>query len=169
MSAGDRAVGTLSIVDVAQGEQGSTSAVIGRALAGCGPVRVALSATGDIAWVTAQVSNALLAFSTAKLRSDPQHALLATVPVGPDPTGLLLVNGGADVLVANSNRATGGTSPETLSDVNTRPRALAGQAAVMGSIPVGAWPRELAPDGHLAILTNFTSDSISLIDTTKLP
>lgn len=168
VGAGTHAVGTLSMVDIARAEQESTNAVVGQALAGCGPVRVALSATGDVAWVTAQVSNALLAFSTAKLRSDPQHALLATVPVGPDPTGLLLVNGGADVLVANSNRATGGASPETLSVVNTQ-RALAGQPAVTGSIPVGAWPRELAADGHLAILTNFTSDSISLIDTTKLP
>ncbi len=167
-SAGTHAVGTLSVVDVAQAEQKSTNTVIDRALAGCGPVRVALSPAGDVAWVTAQVSNALLAFSTAKLRSDPQHALLATVPVGPDPTGLLLVNGGADVLVANSNRVTGGTSSETLSVVSTQ-RALAGQTAVTGSIPVGAWPRELAPDGNLAILTNFTSNSISLIDTTKLP
>jgi hypothetical protein len=31
------------------------------------------------------------------------------------------------------------------------------------------WPRELAADGQLAILTNFVSDTISLIDTTKLP
>jgi DNA-binding beta-propeller fold protein YncE len=123
---------------------------------------------GDVAWVTAQVSNTLLAFSTAKLLSDPQHALLATVPVGPEPTGLVLVNGGMDVLVANSNRATGGTSAETVSIVNTH-RALAGQSAVTGSIPVGAWPRELASDGQLAILTNFVSDSISLIDTSKLP
>jgi DNA-binding beta-propeller fold protein YncE len=168
VAAGTHAVGTLSVVDVARAVQDPAQAVIGRAWAGCGPVRVALSASGDVAWVTAQVSNALLAFSTAKLLSDPQHALLATVPVGPDPTGLLLVNGGADVLVANSNRVTGGTSPETLSVVNTQ-RALAGQPAVTGSIPVGMWPRELASVGQLAILTNFMSDSISLIDTAKLP
>ncbi|HEV2460155.1 MAG TPA: hypothetical protein VGS80_17505 [Ktedonobacterales bacterium] len=168
VAAGTHAVGTLSVVDVARAVQDPAHAVVGRAWAGCGPVRVALSASGDVAWVTAQVSNALLAFSTAKLLSDPQHALLATVPVGPDPTGLVLVNGGTDVLVANSNRATGGTAPETLSLVNTQ-RALAGQSAVTGSIAVGMWPRELAADGQLAILTNFVSETISLIDTTKLP
>lgn len=72
------------------------------------------------------------------------------------------------MLVANSNRFAGGTSPQTLSVVSTQ-RALAGQSAVIGSIPVGAWPRELASDGQSAILTNFLSDSISLIDTAKLP
>lgn len=54
LDSGTHAVGTLSVVDVAQAEQNSTNAVVGRVLAGCVPVRVALSASGNVTWVTAR-------------------------------------------------------------------------------------------------------------------
>jgi hypothetical protein len=50
-------------------------------------------------------SNALLAFSAARLRSDPSRALIANVRVGQRPIGLAALRGGGRILVANSKHA----------------------------------------------------------------
>jgi len=55
-------------------------------------------------WVTTEQSNALLAFATAGLVRDPGRALRAVVPVGSEPAGVVLADGGRIALVANSNR-----------------------------------------------------------------
>jgi DNA-binding beta-propeller fold protein YncE len=96
--------GRLLVIDTARAENGAgRGAVLAHAAAGCSPVRVAISADGSTAWVTARQSNALLAFSTAELR-DPYRGLEAVVPVGSEPAGLLLADHGLIALVANSNR-----------------------------------------------------------------
>lgn len=136
-------MGSLSVVDVARAESDPQHAVIAQALAGCHPVRIVLSPTGDVAWVTAREANAVLAFDTTKLASDPTHALLATVPVGPAPVGIALVDNGAGLLVACSNRFASPTAPQSVMLLDTQ-RALHGQSAVVGSIPVAAFPREFS-------------------------
>lgn len=47
----------------------------------------------------------------------------------------------------------------------------AGEAAKVGSIPTGAFPREMAltPDGRTIFLTNFTSKTLQAIDVARLP
>jgi DNA-binding beta-propeller fold protein YncE len=131
-------------------------------------VRVVLSSQGDLAWVTARGSNALLAFKTAQLLKDPAHALVATVPVGPAPVGLALIHQGTQIVVANSNRFAGGTSPQTVMLVDVQ-HALSGASAVLGSIAVGSFPREMSLDGSTLLLTNYTSKTLSLIDLNRLP
>lgn len=163
------AMGSLAVVDVQRAEHDPQHAVVSHALAGCGPVRVILSAAGDVAWVSAQQGNAMLAFATAKLLTDPDHALLATVPVGLAPTGIALVHDGAELLVACSDRFAAPSAPQSVLLLDTQ-RALSGQAAArVGSIAVGAFPREVSLDQSVALVTNYGSQSLSLIDTTKLP
>lgn len=161
-------LGSLIVVDVARAETDPSHAVVAKALAGCGPVRVVLSPAGDVAWVSAQLQNAVLALDTAKLASDPGHALLATVPTGPAPTGIAVIDNGAGLLVTCSNRFASPTAPQEVMLIDTQ-RALHGQSALAGSIAVGAFPREIALDQSLALVTNFGSQSLSLIDTTTLP
>src|SRR5205814_1800707 len=72
--------------------------------AGCGPDRVAVSGDGRTVWVSDGGGNAVVAFAAGKLLSDPAHALLARVAVGQRPLGLVLVNHGAQLIVADSNR-----------------------------------------------------------------
>ncbi|WP_126554516.1 YncE family protein [Dictyobacter kobayashii] len=160
--------GTLTVVDVARAEHDPSHAVVGRVLAGCSPVRVALSASGDVAWVTARGSNALLAFNTSLLRSDPAHAFIASLAVGPAPVGLALIRQDTELIVADSNRFAGNRSPQTLTLINVK-QALAGHPALLGTIAVGSFPRELALDGQTLLLTNYTSATLSLIDLSKLP
>jgi len=47
----------------------------------------------------------------------------------------------------------------------------AGTAATLGTIPAGAFPREMAlsADGHTLFLTNFGSSSFQVIDADRLP
>jgi hypothetical protein len=52
---------------------------VARALADCDPGRVITTSGGSTVRVTARESKALLAFSAARLRSDPGHALIAKV------------------------------------------------------------------------------------------
>lgn len=137
----------------------------GHAAAGCGPARVAVSPDGGTAWVTAQTSNALLAFSTAGLRRQPAHALRAVVRVGSEPTGLLLADGGKVALVTNSNRGlvpgTASDAPQTVSVVRTA-AALAHRPALAGAVPAGLFPRDLALDPATGdvLLANYGSGTV---------
>jgi DNA-binding beta-propeller fold protein YncE len=167
-SQGETTPGTLSVVDVARAENAPSHAVVGHVIAGCSPVRVVLSSQGNLAWVTARGSNTLLAFKTSLLLTDPAHALIATIPVGPAPVGLILIRHDTQIVVANSNRFTTGKSPQTVMLVDVK-RALSNSSAVLGSITVGNFPREMSLDGPTLLLTNYTSKTLSLIDLTKLP
>jgi hypothetical protein len=83
----------------------------------------------------------MLAFATSKLVRDPAHALLSTVTVGPE-----LVQQEAELLLACSNRFSGTTAPQVTMLIDTQ-RALQGQSALVGSITVGVFPREIALAG----------------------
>ncbi len=142
--------GQLWVLDTARAEAGAgRAAVLAHVAAGCQPVRVAAAPDGRTVWVTAPQSNALLAFSVADLFSDPSHALQAVVRVGSEPVGLLLVDDGRLALVSNSNRGlvpgTATDVPQTVSIVDTA-AALAHRPSVVGAVPAGLFPRDLALD-----------------------
>jgi serine/threonine-protein kinase len=104
---GDRpSVGTLSVINWKTAETQPGKSVKSTVNAGCSPARVVLTGGGSTVWVTARDSNSLLAFSAGKLISDPGHALLADIPVGPGPIGLSPADGGKKLIVADSNYAT---------------------------------------------------------------
>ena len=70
--------GSLSVVSVAIAERDPAHAVLATASAMQQPVRVAVSPSGAVVWVTARASDRLLAFSAAKLRTDATHSLLVS-------------------------------------------------------------------------------------------
>jgi DNA-binding beta-propeller fold protein YncE len=157
--------GFLWMLDEHVASQDPNAAIVSHVGAGCNPVRVALSPDGGIAWVTARGSDALIGFSTAELLTHPSRSLKAVVLVGHDPVGLALTDGGDYAVVANSARFAAPDVPQNLTVVNIQ-AALAGRAAVVAWIAAGAFPREVAIDGALGLVTNYDSDTL---ETFRLP
>jgi DNA-binding beta-propeller fold protein YncE len=162
--------GTLSVISIAKAARDPAGSVVATAPARCAPVRVAVSADGKIIWVTARESDELLAFSATKLLRHPTHSLLAAVRVGEAPVGLAIVDGGREVVTADSNRfdAPGARSGLTVVDASA---ALAHRPAVMGTIATGAFPREMAlePDGRTLLVGDFESDQFEAVSVPGLP
>jgi len=63
-------LGSLSVISVPRAATDPAHAVVSTVAAGCQPVRVITSASGQVVWVTARGSNALLGFSAGRLRTD---------------------------------------------------------------------------------------------------
>jgi DNA-binding beta-propeller fold protein YncE len=162
--------GTLSVISLARAETDPAASVVATVPAGCNPVRVITSADGSQVWVTARASDDLLCFSAAALHADPGRALAAVVRVGEAPVGLMLIRAGSLVVVADSNRynAPGATSDLSVVDVAA---ALAGRPAVIGNIPAGQFPREmaLAPGGRRLLVSNYLSEELEAISVPTIP
>jgi DNA-binding beta-propeller fold protein YncE len=129
-----------------------------------------LSPDGERAYVSSRGTNDLLVFDTQRLRTDTAHALVAVVPVGTAPVGIAVIDSGRKVIVTSSNRFGAPTDPQDLTVVDAT-RVSEGRGAVIGSISVGAFPRELrvTADGRTLLLTNFGSQSLQVIDINRLP
>jgi DNA-binding beta-propeller fold protein YncE len=163
------AQGTLTVISIARAETDPAASVVAAAYAGCSPVRVITSADGSVVWVTARESDRLLGFSAARLRSDPAHSLVASVVVGEEPVGLVLANDGERMVVADSNRfGEGATSSLAVVNVTA---ALAGRPAVLGYLPTGLFPREMAlePGGRTLLVTDYISDQLESVSVAALP
>lgn len=167
---GARQVGTLAVISVRQAESDPAGSVTSTVQAGCNPVRVITSADGKVVWVTARASDALLAFSAAKLLSDPAHALLADVRVGELPVGLALVRGGSLIIVADSNRFNVNRAAASLAVVNVAD-ALAGRPALVGYLPAGIFPREMGLEhgGATLLVSNYGSQQLEEVHLADLP
>ncbi len=162
--------GSLTVASLARAARDPAQSVVAKVVAGCSPVRVVLSPLGNVAWVTARADNAVLAFSTERILAHAANAQLASVPVGTAPVGEALVDRGAVLVVANSNRFQTQPTPQTLTVLDTR-QALEGKPATLATIQVGAFPRELFLEANqqTLLLTNFFSSTVSIIDVAKLP
>ena len=169
--------GTLSVIDVEKLKTHPSKALITNVQAGCGPVRVIVSRDDQVVWVTARESNSLLAFNASKLISNPNTALLAAVQVGTSPVGLRFVGvNESRIVTANSNRFAGlnpsvygnATSGLSVVDVGT---AIRGGRAVLGQIPTGLFPREMAvsPDGKTLLVSVYGSEKVQAVDVSTLP
>ncbi|HEY6786464.1 MAG TPA: beta-propeller fold lactonase family protein [Trebonia sp.] len=161
--------GTLTMIALRRAETDPTSSVVATVGAGCQPVRVITSADGGEVWVTARGSDDLLCFSAARLISDPARALVTIVRVGEAPVGLAAVHGGSLIVVADSNRFSASGAVSDLDVVNVA-AALSGGRAVVGHIPSGSFPREMAllPDGTL-LVSNFSSGQVEAVDVASIP
>jgi DNA-binding beta-propeller fold protein YncE len=162
--------GAVLVVDVALATRDPAQAVVGAVAAGCNPVRLVTSPSGDVAYVTARTDNRLLAFDTRKLLADPVSALVGRVPVGDAPVGVAVFNGGARIAVTNSNRFGNSDTPQTLTIIDAQ-KIASGEAAVLGSVLAGVFPRELrvTEDQQTLLLTNFGSKNLAMIDVARLP
>jgi DNA-binding beta-propeller fold protein YncE len=162
--------GTLSVISVRTAETDPAAAVVATADAGCEPVRVTASADGEIVWVTARGSNALLGFSAGRLISDPRHALISWLRVGEEPIGLAIVDRGSRIVVADSDRFRIRGASATLAIVDV-PAALAGRPALLGYLRAGLFPREMAvvPGAHTLLVDNYRSRQIESVNLAELP
>jgi DNA-binding beta-propeller fold protein YncE len=163
--------GAIIVFNVAQALKDASHASLSRVPAGCNPVRLVLSPSGDIAYVSARDDNMLLAFDTQRLVSDTSHALLGRAEVGIAPVGIAVIDSGARVVVTNSNRFGGSASDHQPLTVVDAGRLRAGAPAVIGRIPAGAFPRELrvTADGRTLFATNFASRTLEMIDIARAP
>jgi DNA-binding beta-propeller fold protein YncE len=163
------AQGTLTVIDLRRAETDPAASVVATVDAGCSPVRVITSADGSVVWVTARGSDRLLGFSASRLRTGPARSLIANVEVGEAPVGLALVDGGSRVIVANSNRfgASGASSNLAVVGIGA---ALAGRPALLGYLPAGGFPREMAlePDGQALLVTNYSSEQLEAVSVADL-
>jgi DNA-binding beta-propeller fold protein YncE len=162
--------GSLVILDMAKAEKKSAQPIVHTVAAGCGPARVMPAADGTHVWVTAGAGNALLAYSAAKLISDPAHALIARVALGQVPLGMVMVSNGERIVIADSNRGgvPGAISNLAVVDVS---KALARQPALIGLIKSGTTPRQFAlePNGTTLLVTNTDSHQVQAVDISHLP
>jgi DNA-binding beta-propeller fold protein YncE len=168
--AGQAGHGTLTLIGLQRAETDPAASVVATIDAGCQPVRVITSADGSQVWVTARASDDLLCFSAARLVSDPARALVAVVRVGEAPVGLAAVRGGAQIVVADSNRF--GASGATANlDVVSVVAALSGGDAVVGHVPSGAFPREMAllPGGGALLVSNYASAQVEAVNVASIP
>lgn len=151
--------GYLWVLNEQTASQDPAIAITSHVGAGCNPVRVAISSDGNVAWVTARASDVLIGFDTAALVTHPQDSVKAVVRVGFEPVGLALYDEGRYAVVANSARFATSNAPQNLTVVDLE-AALAGRAAVVAWIAAGAFPREVAIDGALGLVTNYDSNTV---------
>jgi len=167
---GREPAGAVVVIDVAKAKTDPAHCVVARVPGGLSPVRMVISPDGRFIFVTARGSNAVLMFDAAKLIADPDHARMATVAVGASPVPLALVQDGKFLVVGNSNRfGPDADKPQTLSVLDV---ARIGHGdAVIGTIPAGAFPREMcvSADGRTLYVSNFGSSSLEIIDANDLP
>jgi DNA-binding beta-propeller fold protein YncE len=163
--------GAVVVVDIARARTDPANAVATRVPAGCSAVRMSISADGSRVYVTARNSNAVEVFDAAKLVPDPDHSRRGMAPVGEAPVPVAVIDGGKKVVAGNSNRFTGGNAPQTLSVLDAAKMEQTGEDAGLGTIPCGAFPRELSvsADGHTLFLTNAGSSSIQVMDIDRPP
>ncbi len=163
--------GAVVVVDVARARTDPAQSVAGRIPAGCSAVRMAISPDGSRIYVTARNSNAVGVFDTGKLLADPAHARLGTAAVGEAPVPVAVIDHGSKVVAGNSNRFGGTNAPQTLSVLDAAKMEQPGAYATLGTIPSGAFPRELSvsSDGQTLFLTNAGSSSLQVMDIARLP
>jgi 6-phosphogluconolactonase (cycloisomerase 2 family) len=163
--------GAIVVFDVARALQTPSQAELSRVAAGCNPVRLVLSPSGEVAYVSARDDNTLEAFDTQRLVSDTAHALLGKSEVGIAPVGVAVVDSGARVVVTSSNRFGGNADDRQPLTVVDAAKLRAGGPALVGTIPAGAFPRELrvTTDGRTLFVTNFASRTVQMVDLQRVP
>ncbi len=165
------AEGRLYVLSASRAETDpGKTAIQTSAIAGCGPARVVVSGNGDDVWVTDRESNALVAFSAAKLLTKPADSLIARVNVGQNPIGATFIRGGTQIMVADAN-LNHYPGADTLMLVSTQVALRGGSGAVLGVTPSsGQMTREfgLEPGGTL-LVSDSGSGKVQVIDTGSLP
>ena len=162
--------GAVVVVDVPRARTDPAHSVVAKVPAACGPVRLAIAPDGESVWVSARRSDAVFGFDTRKLLNDPSHARIASVAIGTAPVGIAVLSDERHVVVANSNRIAADPNSRQSVSVIDIARARAGSAAVIGTFPAGAFPREFSqsPDGRTLFLGNYLSNTLQVIDEEKL-
>jgi DNA-binding beta-propeller fold protein YncE len=161
--------GSVQVMSIARAETSPATSVTAAVLAGCNPVRVVVSASGQVLWVTARGSDAVVALSADRLRSEPRRALLGWLRVGEAPVGLALTSNGSRLIVADSNRFLTPGRSASLAVIDTA-AALAGRPALLGYLPAGRFPRDISvASGGQLLVANFMSGQLETVQDADLP
>jgi DNA-binding beta-propeller fold protein YncE len=161
--------GSVQVMSMARAETSPATSVMAAVLAGCNPVRVVVSASGQVLWVTARGSDAVVALSADRLRSTPRRALLGWLRVGEAPVGLALTSNGSRLIVADSNRFLAPGRSASLAVIDTA-AALSGRPALLGYLPSGRFPRDISgADGGQLLVANYLSGQLETVQSADLP
>jgi serine/threonine-protein kinase len=162
-------IGFVSVISVQKAESNPRLAVQQTVTAGCDPVRVIITPDGKTAWVTVRESDALLAFDTAKMLSDPEHALIARVDICSNPIGESFAANHTRVVAACSDLDQNKNGKPGVAIVNTQ-AALAGSGkAYTGMVLTGGLPRQFTVRGDALMVTNYGNGQLLAIDVNDLP
>jgi DNA-binding beta-propeller fold protein YncE len=162
-------VGAILSIKIAQALNSPATLEPSRSYAGCSPVRLELSKDGRTAFVTSREENVLRVMDVGMMLHGEPDAVIAKVPVGPAPIGLALADHDRLVLVSNSNRWAKEQTQQTVTLIDTAGRHRR-KPVVLGTIPVGVFPRDIAisRDGRTILVSNFGSRSLTLLRVSKL-
>jgi DNA-binding beta-propeller fold protein YncE len=121
--------------------------------------------------VTASDSNALLGFDAAKLISGSPDALIARVPVGQLPLGLVFARSGTRIVVADSDRDKHPGSASNLAVVDVSKALAHDDSALLGYVRSGETPRQFAltQHGSTLLVTNTDSGQLQTLSVKQLP
>lgn len=161
--------GAVLVVDVAKARADAANSVVKRFPVGCNPVRLVVTPDGGTAWVSTRGDHAIVALDTKKLLTDSANAVVKRLPVGTAPVGVAVVDDGRRVIATNSNRFAGSESDVQSLNIVDASRGPA-NATILGTIPAGAFPRELrvSPDGKTLYASNFASKTLQVIDLSRI-
>ena len=162
--------GSLVVLDAAKAEGKAPGPPIKEKVdTESGLARVITSRDGKDVWATAGCGNTLQAYSAAQLIHDPKNAQIAQVDVGQAPLGLVMVDQGRRIVLADSDRYHAGAQSDlALIDVS---KARAHKPAILGTIKSGKVPRQFAltPDGKTLLVTNTNSENVEALNVRELP
>jgi DNA-binding beta-propeller fold protein YncE/tRNA A-37 threonylcarbamoyl transferase component Bud32 len=163
-SAGASGHGQLTVISMLAGPNTPAFSVVKTVGAGCGPNQVLIDKYSQNVWVTVAGGNALVAYSAAKLLSDPRHALLARVAVGGQPLGLVFYDHGQRIMVADAGRAGGAGNVAVVDVSRARP-------ALLGTVATGTAPQQVAlyPGGKTLLVADTGSRQLQVIKVSQLP
>jgi len=155
------------VIDLDKVRGGAANPIETLAIAGCNPVRVALSGDGATVWLTARGGDEVQAFDTGHLQRGDGVPILAHIRVGRSPVALGVRPDGAQVWVGNSDRFSGGAA----SSLNLLEGASPAAMKPVATLQSGAFPREMSwlPDGRTLIVTEFGAQTVRLVPTDRIP
>ncbi len=160
--------GTLDVISASRAESDPGGSVVASVTAGCNPVRVITSADGSVVGDGArkQCATRVLGCPAAHKSRD---ALLADVQVGEAPVGLALVRDDSLLVVADSDRFNSAGQRASLAVVDVAD-ALAGRPALLGYLPAGGFPRDMAagPGGASLLVANYMSHQVEVVNVAAL-
>lgn len=153
----EHATGLLLRVRVSQAAIEPRQAVSASVPAGCNPVRVAVSPSGQHVWVSVRDSNALWRFDADDLQAKPRK-----YRIGKAPVSVAVRPDGMEVWATDSDRF--GHGKAGLSALRRRVDGTFGKAVQL-SVP--GFPREahFLPDGQTLAVTLFAAHKVLLIPT----
>ncbi|HET6276704.1 MAG TPA: hypothetical protein VFE16_12310 [Candidatus Cybelea sp.] len=156
--------GAIITIDVQKAESDPEHSIVSEEPADCSPVRMSMSPDGATLWVSNRASNTVTEFTTEALIARSEHARIATIAVGSNPVPILASRDGRYVLVGETNRfGPGGTGAGVIAVIDATSKK------VVGSIPVGTFPREFSYGvGATIFLANYRSNSLTIFDAARI-